>query len=213
MWMSISPLCRTSQSTGEVWRHGQRCFDRFAENELGHVVLLGEAQERLSHVRPGRGNDFRSQPPREREIAVELRLLFLAQRPPGIDVRHDPRSLHRGRQPPGVTDQFFRGGSAADGDEQTIAAFPRSGDPFLLHDVAQIAIDMFGHDAQRHFAQRGEIALAKEVLRRRRGAVAEINFAFGKPRAQLLRGKIDRGRSRPPDRGRNRGWFPERARR
>ena len=109
---------------------------------------------------------------------VELRLLSLAQRLPGIDVRHNPRSFHRGREAAGITNQFFGGGSAAHRDKQTVTAFPRPGDPFLLHDVAQVAIDMFRDDPQRHFSQCGQIALAEEILRCGRGAVGEVNFTF-----------------------------------
>ena len=46
---------------------------------------------------------------------------------------------------------------------------------------------MFGDEAQRHFAQGGQIAFPEEILRRPLRAFAEINFSFGQARAQLLR--------------------------
>ena len=46
---------------------------------------------------------------------------------------------------------------------------------------------MFGDKAQRHFAQRGQIAFLEEILRGPIGPFAEINFSFGQTRPQLLR--------------------------
>ena len=61
----------------------------------------------------------------------------------------------------------------------------------LLHDPAQIAIHMFRDEPQRHLAQRGEIALAKKIIRGGRGAIPEIDLAIREPRPQLLRREID----------------------
>ena len=64
-----------------------------------------------------------------------------------------------------VTNQSLRVRTRADRDEQPIATLPGPGDFLFRHDVAQIAIDMFGHEAQRHFAQGGEVAFAEKILR------------------------------------------------
>ena len=50
---------------------------------------------------------------------------------------------------------------------------------------------MFCNNAQRHFAQRRQIALAKEILRGPGSAFSQVNFSFTQPRAQLFGSQID----------------------
>ena len=49
---------------------------------------------------------------------------------------------------------------------------------------------MLGGEAQRHFAEGGEVALLEKILRRRGRAVAEIDLAPGESLAELPSGKI-----------------------
>jgi hypothetical protein len=60
-----------------------------------------------------------------------------------------------------------------------------------LHVVLELVIHMLGGEAQRHLAQRGEVAHAKEVLRGQVGALGRVDLAFGQPFAQLVRRQVD----------------------
>ena len=158
-------------------------FERFAEDDLRDVVLPREPQQRLANVRARRGNDLRAELPREREVTREPRLSGFVGRASRVDVRGDPRGLHRRRQPSRVADELFRKRTRADRDEQPVAGLPRAGDGLRAHDVAQVAIDVLDDVAQRHLAQCGKIALLEKPLRRTGRAVAEIDAAFLQPRA------------------------------
>ena len=70
--------------------------------------------------------------------------------------------------------------------EQSIATLPRAYDSFLGHDVAQIAVDMFGDKAQRHFAQGSEVTLAEKIPCRPIRFFAKINFSFDQASPQLV---------------------------
>jgi hypothetical protein len=154
-------------------------------------MLVGDAKQRLADLRARHGNHLGPKLTGERQIAIQLRLLLLIQCNAGIDVGDDPRSIHRGCSPSGITNQLLGGRPAPHRDEQPFAAFPRTGNPLFLHDVAQIAIDMLGHNPKRHFSQGREIALTKEVLRRGRCPLAEIDFAFCESGSQLFRRQVD----------------------
>ena len=56
--------------------------------------------------------------------------------------------------------------AGADGDEQPIAGLPRAGSRARLAELARVDTDVLGDEAQRELAQRREVALAEEVLRR-----------------------------------------------
>jgi hypothetical protein len=60
-----------------------------------------------------------------------------------------------------------------------------------LHVVLKLVIDMLGGEAQRHLAQRGEVAHAEEVLRGQVGALGRVDLAFGQPFAQLVGRQVD----------------------
>ncbi len=51
---------------------------------------------------------------------------------------------------------------------------------------------MLSHDAQRHFAQRCQVALAEKILRGPFCAFTEINFSVSQPRQQLFWRQIDK---------------------
>ena len=74
---------------------------------------------------------------------------------------------------------------------ETVAALPRPGDPLLLHQIAQIAIDMLGHDPQRHFAQRGQVALPEKIFRRRRPRGRRDRLCLRAAARAALRREVD----------------------
>ena len=83
-------------------------------------------------------------------MARQLRLFVFPQSARSFDVRHDPGSFHRSREPSRVANKFFCKRAAAHRHKKPIATFPRPGNLLLLHQLAQIAIDMFRNQAQRH---------------------------------------------------------------
>ena len=161
--------------------------ERLADNNLSDVVLTSDTEQCFTDIGTGRGNYLGAELARQREVAGQACLLLLRKRSRLLDVRDDPGSFHRCRQPARVANQSLRVRTRADRDEQAIPTLPWPGDFFLRHDVAQIAIDMFGDKTQRHFAQSGEVAFSKEIFRRPLRALAEIHFSFGQACAQLLR--------------------------
>ena len=184
-----------------------RRAQRFPHYNLRNVVLSGDTQQRFSNIPARRRNHFCSELARQRKITSQSRLFLLRKQARCFDVGHDPGRLHRCCQPARVANQSLRVRTRADRDQQAIPTLPRPGDFFLRHDVAQIAIDMFGHQAQRHFAQRREIAFAEEIFRRPLRAVAEINLSFSQTRGAVAPGLDRQGRFRRQDREPNREPF------
>ncbi len=68
--------------------------ERLSDDNLSDVVFTGDTEQCFADICTGRGNYFRAELPREREVSSQACLLFLRKRPRLLDVRNDPGSFH-----------------------------------------------------------------------------------------------------------------------
>ena len=79
----------------------------------------------------------------------------------------------------------------ADADQQPLGGLPRAFDGVLLQIVDHLVVDAVGGAAQRHLAQRRQIAEAEEAVGRAPGVLRQIDLAFLQPLDEFGGRQID----------------------
>ena len=78
-----------------------------------------------------------------------------------------------------------------DAHQKPVLGRPGSGDGVRAHVVDHLRVDPLGGDAHRELAQRGEIALAEEMLQGAADLAAHVDLAFAQPLDQVVRRQVD----------------------
>jgi len=95
------------------------------------------------------------------------------------------------RHPPTPADQILSLLLSADAHHDPLSSRPCSIDALLLHVFLELDFAHVGHFAQRHFAQRNQIALAEESVQRPCGAVGRIDIAVTHALAECMWRHVD----------------------
>ena len=168
---------------------------RFADDDLGHVVGVGEVDDVIGNAAPDAGNGQRlaaqrfGKPHRVGQpVALLVGQLQAASR---LDADGRPRRVNAVRQPLGVAHQPRRARILADANQDTLARRPGTGDCIGLHVGEQLLIDPLGSAPQRQFAQRGEIAGREIMLQRALGLLGDVDLALLQPLDQIIGREVD----------------------
>ena len=111
-----------------------------------------------------------------------------------LDIHRVPRRIAARGSAAGGAQQFVHAGFAAHAHQQGICDLPNLAllaADLLATVAAHIVVHAVGGAAQRQFAQRHQVALAEEVLHRRRCLVGQVNAPFLQTAQQVVGGQID----------------------
>ena len=168
---------------------------RLADDDLGHVVGLREADDVVGDAASDAGNGDRlaaqrlGQPQR---IGKPVALLVgQLQAAPRLDADGGPGRVQPVRQPLGVAHQPRRARILAEANQDALARRPRAGDRVGLHMGEQLLVDALGGPPQRQLAQRGQIARREIMLERALGLFGDVDLAFLQPLNQVVRREVD----------------------
>ena len=165
---------------------------RPAEDDLGHVLAAGEAQDFGRIVAALQPHRVAAEPLREREGLGDLVRL------PGVRLLDD--RLDGDRRPGGVEGGGELGGAShhalghfvrADAGEQALRGGPRALDRLLAQIVDHLVVDPVGRAAEREFAQRGQVAGGEEILGRAPRRLGHIDLALVQALNELVRRDVD----------------------
>ena len=141
-----------------------------AERDRDAAELFGEPQGAQDPVALGVGQ------------ALQARRLDVHRRPVALHPRGDARAR---------TDGALRVRSGADADHDPLGDRPRRLDALVGPVLAHLPVDALRGAAQRHLAERDQVALAEEVLQRARRRLGHVDLAFVQALDQLVRREVD----------------------
>ncbi|MNQ69347.1 hypothetical protein D3C85_839380 [compost metagenome] len=110
-----------------------------------------------------------------------------ARRVDGDDVQIAIKLL---AQPVGAADDVFGVDAGADAGDDGLARAPYGFDGAVAAIGLDVVVHVVGGAAQRQFAQRDQISLAKEILRGVAGLLGQIDLAFLQAAQQLVGGQV-----------------------
>ncbi len=168
---------------------------RLADDDLGHIIGLREANDVVGDAAPDAGNGERLAAERLRQsqrIGEPVALLVgQLQAAPRLDAEGGPGRVQPVRQPLGVAHEPRRPRILADADQNTLARRPGAGDGVGLHVRQQLFVDALGGPPQRQLAQRGQIARREIMLERPLGLFGDVDLALFQPLNQIVRREVD----------------------
>jgi hypothetical protein len=146
------------------------------EHGGGRAQFLGQLQHGQDAVALRRG-----QP-------LQARRLDVGRMPAHIELARQPRGgAHGLRRALVGTDAREDGARGVPGLQAAALSIAPGAGPRLLHaPAAHVVFHVLGGAAQRNLAQRDQVALAKEVLRRALGLLRQVDLAGGQPRGELV---------------------------
>ena len=168
---------------------------RLADDDLGDVVGLREADDVVGDAAPAAGNGERlaaqrlGQPQRVGDPVALL--VGQLQAAPRLDAERGPGRMQPVGQPLGVAHEPGRARILADADQDALARRPRPGDGVGLHVGEQLLVDALGGAAQRQLAQRGQIARREIMLERALGLLGDVDLALLQPLDQVVGREVD----------------------
>ena len=166
---------------------------RGADDDLGDVVLPGEAQDLVGHVLAGHGDRLAAEAFREALALGDAVALGVRQPLParGFDVERGPGGMQPVGHPLGLADQRGRVRALADADDDALARGPRAPDGVQAHVREQLLVDPLGSTPERQLAQRRQVAGSEVVLKGALGRLRDINLALPQPLDQVVRRDVD----------------------
>ena len=168
---------------------------RLADDDLGHVIGVREADHVVGDAASDAGNGERLAAQRLRQpqrVGKPVALLVgQLQAAPRLDADRGPGRVQPVRQPLGVAHQARRARILADANQDALARGPGAGDRVGLHVREQLLVDPLGGAPQRQLAQRGQIARREIMLQRALGLLGDIDLAFLEPLNQVVRREVD----------------------
>ena len=168
---------------------------RFADDDLGDVVGVGEAEQIVGDAALDAGNRQRLAAERFREphrVGEPVALLVAQlQAAPRLDADGGPRRMQAVGQALGVAHEPGRARILADADQDALARRPWAGNGVGLHMGEQLLVDPLGGAPQRQFAQRGQVARREIMLKRALGLFRYIDLALFQALDQIVGREID----------------------
>jgi hypothetical protein len=137
------------------------------DDELGHVLFAGDAEQAARYVAVRRADHLRAQFPGQRQVPGQPGLLIMAERFGQLDVHREPGRLEFPGQAFCPAHQGRGGRTGAYRHQQPLAGFPRVRHALCLPVGEHVLSHLFGREPQRQLAQRGQVAGSEELLRRR----------------------------------------------
>ncbi len=150
------------QPVEEAWRKRQVAA-RFADENLCRILLPCDAQDPLDDVLVRGRHDLGTELSRKLDVARQAVPGGAGQAPGAFHVHADPRGVHRIGCATCPADECDGVRAGTDANHESLAGFPRSGDPLGLHQVPELMIDPFGDEPQRHLPQSGQVACTEEI--------------------------------------------------
>ena len=123
--------------------------------------------------------------------APVARLLGQAQQLRGFDIYHQPLRMQGLGHALAGAHQAFGLGVRTDGHQQAFTGGPGRADGVIRAVLVHLGIHPVGGGAQRHFAQRDQVALAEKVVDRLARALGYIDPPFLEPLQQILGRNVD----------------------
>ncbi len=161
---------------------------RLAGHNLGHVAAEGVLDHRLRHRIAAQPDRLRAQPFGQAQGLRHARLFCFRKvaGPRRFHVGGDPFRVQPAGQPAGRAHQSLAQRAGADADQQTLAGRPGAGNGVRLHVGAHLLVHPIRRPAQRHLAQGGQVAWAKELAQRPLRLGRHINLTRLQPGQQLI---------------------------
>ncbi len=155
-------------------------------DDMGDVVLAGVIQHRAHQIR----RVLRDHTAAELHGKVQRRLHA------GIvvivfDMKSGERGAQGFRQPCGVAHDVSGRGIGPHQGQHALRHRPGAGNGAQAHILRHVPVDPLCGAAQRHFAQRAEIAFPEEIPQRPGRNVRPVDMAFLQTGAQLIRRQVD----------------------
>src|SRR5262249_6091324 len=152
---------------------------RAANDDLGDVFELGEAQNLPKHVATDECPGFRTERFGKLERLIRAPPTLLIQQVTwSFDGDRDPRGIHQIGKPLGVTDYGWGDRIRTDTGENAFAGRPGTLDRLGLHALDEIGVDPLGGAPQCQLAQRREVLRLEKVLGRARRGIRYVDFSL-----------------------------------
>ena len=166
---------------------------RLAHDDLGHVAIVRERQDRLAHRPPAQGHRLRAQllgqaPRLHDPVLVFLRHAQLGRR---LDVGGDPRGVEPVGHALGRADEPGRERARVHAHQQALGDGPDLLDRVLAPVDAHLRVHAVGGPAKGELTERDQVALPEEILDRLLRLVRHVDLALAEAFQEIVGRQVD----------------------